>query len=433
MKTGLLLSFAFVSMLLACSTRSNLVERTDIENYLHSTLKSPLVKIDSEINFWNQRFTKVPDDLIARAKIASLLIHRFAYSGNIAEIHEADSLYKLVNSINRLNSSSTYRSLAANCITQHQFRLAQSYIDSALALGDDKFLSTLMEFDIALELGNLQRARKSLGSIHDKNCFEYLIRQAKYKDKVEGDLESAISLMEMAREKSKEIPNKELFLWVNSNLADMYGHANRFEDSYQKYLQVLQEDPQYYHALKGIAWLAYAKDNNLDLAKEILVYLKTVHPIPDYDLLLANIAETENDSVSKKQLLHSFDKRVTNYLYGNMYNKYLFNLHAEEWQNKTEALEIAQKEIELRPTCEAFSWLAWAYLINNQKEKALQTVKYHVENKSFEPESLFLLGKIYFATGNTEKAKQYLTLAKESAFELGPNTLNQINQYLAKL
>jgi tetratricopeptide (TPR) repeat protein len=150
-------------------------------------------------------------------------------------------------------------------------------------------------------------------------------------------------------------------------------------------------------------------------------------------LLLADIADTEQDSVSKEQFLVSFDKRVANYLYGNMYNKYLFNLHAEEWQNKTIALEIAQKEVELRPTSEAFSWLAWAYLINNQKEKALETVKFHVEKKSYEPESLYLLGKIYFATGNTAKAKHYLTLAKESAFELGPNIANKINHHLTEL
>ena len=64
-----------------------------------------------------------------------------------------DSIYQLVNQLNRKNSSGTYRSLAANCITQHKFLQAQLYIDSALILGDDKYQSVLMEFDVALEPG----------------------------------------------------------------------------------------------------------------------------------------------------------------------------------------------------------------------------------------------------------------------------------------
>lgn len=41
-----------------------------------------------------------------------------------------------------------------------------------------------MEFDVAMESGNRYLARKALNSLAVKNSFDYLIREAKYKDHV---------------------------------------------------------------------------------------------------------------------------------------------------------------------------------------------------------------------------------------------------------
>jgi predicted Zn-dependent protease len=405
----------------------------DYAKYLQEVTHSRLVGIDEEIGYWQKRFVQTPDDIIARTKIASLLTQRFSYSANIAELHAADSLYQLVNQLNRINSSATYRSLAANAITQHRFKQAALYIDSALALGDDKYLSVLMEFDVALELGNTQKARKALNSLIDKQSFEYLIREAKYKDHAEGDLDGAIQLMEQAFALVENGNNIDTWLWAKSNLADMYGHANRFEESYAAYLEVLEREPEYYHALKGIAWLAFSRDNDYASAKKIVRFLKDVHPSPDYDLLLAEIAAAENDETGKLAHLRDFVTRVNNVMYGDMYNKYLFTLRANEFDDLPGALQLAEKEVANRPTGEAFSWLAYAYLKNGQKEMALKTARYYVENHSFEPDAMYYVGKIYQAAGNNKKARQYLEAAYESRYELGPSAAAEIAGALKKL
>ena len=395
--------------------------------------KAQLPFIDNEMAFWNNRLNKTPDDLVALSKMAGLLTSRFSYSGDIHEIHRADSLYKIVHAVRRTISSGTYRSLAANCITQHTFQQAQLYIDSALELGDDKYLTVLMEFDVSLELGNYARARKALNSLTNKNGFDYLIREAKYKDHVEGNLEAAITLMEKAYEEIKYNPDGPLYLWTKSNLGDMYGHANRYEDSYQCYLDVLEKDPEYYHALKGIAWLAFSHDNDVINAKKILYYLQQQHPVPDYDLLLAEIAGYEQDAMVKLQHLDRFMATVQQPQYGDMYNKYLFTLQTDEFSNAFKALSIAEKEIQNRPTPEAFSWLARAYCETGEVDKAMYTARLYVENKCHEPEALYNLGMIYKAAGYKNNARKYLKQAKESAYELGPLTTAQIREVLTNL
>ena len=419
-------------MLTSCHQQP-ITHPNDYAAYLNEQPNTRLQNINTELDFWKNKLTHAPGDIIAESKIAGLLTKRFGYSGDIHEIHQADSLYRVVNYLNHINSSGTFRSLATNCITQHRFLQAQAYIDSALVLGDDKFQTVLMEFDVAMELGNRYRARKALNSLVDKTSFEYLIREAKYKDHVEGDLDAAIVLMEKAYDKIKDIPSPALLLWTKTNLGDFYGHANRFKESYQCYLDVLAKDPHYYHALKGIAWLAFSHDKDVINARKIVAYLQQQHPVPDYELFLSQMAAWEQDSITYKQHIDNFISTTHNTLYGGMYNKYLFHIEADELNNAQQCLQIAQQEVAHRPTPEAFSWLAWAYCKNGDVQQAMKSARLYVANKCFEPDALFYLGKIYQAGGQQKTARKYLQAAQRSAYELGPVVSKQITESLKAL
>lgn len=416
----------------ACK-QTTITNPKDYSRYLQPTPNTRLQQIDEELGFWQNKQNKAPGDIIAETKIASLYTRRFSYSGNINEIHCADSLYRQVNYLNHTTSSGTFRSLAANCITQHRFLQAKQYIDSALVLGDDKYLTVLMEFDVAMELGDKYRARKALNSITDKTSFDYLIREAKYKDHVDGDLDAAIGLMEMAYDKIKGTHNPSLYCWIKSNLGDFYGHANRYQLSYKCYLDVLATDPHYYYALKGIAWLAFSHDKDVANARKIVAYLQQRHPVPDYELLLSQMAAVEKDSIQYKQHITAFMAATGNSLYGGMYNKYRFNIEADEMNDAAGSLHIAQEEVAHRPTPEAYSWLAWAYCKNGEVSKAIATAKAHVADKCFEPGALFYLGKIYQAGGEKAKARKYLNAAQESSYELGPVISGKITETLKAL
>lgn len=434
MKYIIPLATAISIILFSCnifSGEKKIVQYKDYEKYLQSAGNvNRINNIDEEINFWNSRLKKTPDDLISQAKIAGLLTKRFTYSGNINEILLADSLYKVVNRVNKLNSSGTYRSLAANCITRHQFRQAKLYIDSALLLGDDKYVTVLQQFDVAMELGNYNLAKQSLKQLSNKNNFEYFIRESKYKDQVEGDLDEAIVLMEKALERIKGSSNATLYCWTKSNLGDLYSHANRFNRAYQSYLDVLAIDPAYYHCLKGIAWLAFSHDNNTKEAKKILSYLKQQHPVPDYDLLLAEIAQYEEDTISVKNYHALYTNATKNLSYGDMYNKYNFNLAADEFNDYNEAFRIAEIEINNRPTPESYHQLCWIYYKSGDIKKAVEIARLYVKNKCFEPEVLYRIATIYKANGEPLLAKELLLQAKESAFELGPVTAKRINDLI---
>lgn len=405
---------------------------SDYDKYMHldSADSMPSLKnINADISFWSKRLVNNPEDAVAKVSLAGLYSARFKTAGNINDIHTSDSLYLVANSLYKTSTSSVYRSLAANCITRHKFQQAKLYLDTALALGDDKYITYLMRCDVFMELGDLDLAHQTLRHISRKNNFDYLIREAKLLDE-KGDLDNAIKRMELAKEIAVESKKDALILWAISNLGDMYGHANRFKESYQCYLDVLEKRPDYLYALKGIAWLAFSHDKNTTGAKRILNYLSKLQPVPDYDLMLAEIASYENDTTTKQELLNRFISVVSNQRYGDMYNKYFFNLMIDENKGVDKALEIAEREVNNRPTTQSYDLLAWAYYNLGKKEEALKIARAFVENRNYEPDALYHLGLIYASSGNIKKAKLFLNEAIASAFELGPDLTTKIEQYL---
>ncbi len=408
----------------------------DYEPYVKTTSPASLHSlqlINGDMHFWSERLKNgIPYDPVSRVKLAALFAAKFKMGGNINDIHTSDSLYLLANPLIKMGSSSVYRALAANCITQHKFQQAKLYIDTALMMGDDKYGSLLMQCDVSIELGNLPAAKKSLGKIKEKNDFDYLIREAKLLDH-EGKLDDAILRMEKAVRQVESSNNDKLVCWAKTNLGDFYGHANRFKESYKSYLEVLKRDPEDFYALKGIAWLAFSNDRNVEEAKRILNHLSAIHPIPDYDLMLAKVADYENNETEKQKHLKKFVEAVSDTLYGDMYNKYLFYFFAEKNKNQHRALTIAEKEVMNRPTPQSFDLLAWAKFQSGKKDEALKIAKSFVENKSFEPDAFYHLGVIYLSSGNVSKGRQYLKHAENSSFELGPVMAKQIKTALGSL
>src|SRR6187431_770779 len=130
----------------------------DYDKYMHITCPDSMrsfQRIKTDMDFWMQRLKKYPEDAVAKVSLAGLYSARFKTVGDINDIHTSDSLYLVANPLFKINSSSLYRSLATNCITQHKFLQAQLYLDTALSMGDDLYFTYLLRCDVAMELGNL--------------------------------------------------------------------------------------------------------------------------------------------------------------------------------------------------------------------------------------------------------------------------------------
>ncbi len=425
--------FFLVILILLSSCREekkSIVHATDYETYLTFQKAASKYSLDDDMTFWIERLQRMPKDEASTRKLAGLHAAKFKATGLVEELKISDSIYHELLKTATTGRVGLFLGLAQNSITQHQFKTAEMYSDSAIAIGERRPTALLVSTDIALELGNCYKAKNILKQFTNQNSFAHRIRQVKVKDQ-QGDLESAILIMEAAHDRVKG--NKDLYCWSLSNLGDMYGHAGRVEDAYNAYLSVLQKDPGYDYALKGIAWIAISNDKNFTEAERIIHTLASRSRMPEAHLMLAEIAELESNPAEKEKHLNRFVSLTDNEGYKTMYAKYLAALYAQDLNQPEKSLVIAEEEISNRPTPQSFDLKAWALLHLGRKKEALAFAQKYVEGRTFEPDAAYHLGMIYRANGFEDEAEKHLEEALKSSFELGPVISREIKKALDTL
>jgi tetratricopeptide (TPR) repeat protein len=418
----------FAVVLFSCSTKndSKITDKKDYDTYLNISVNSTKTVAQEELDFWENKLQKQPSQYPYLGKIASANTMLFSAEGNIEYLVNAENKLQELNSKTEYKKSGSLRALAKNYISQHKFKEALELVKKAEILGDNLKATQKMLFDIHLELGNYKEAESYLTKIKSFSDFDYLIRDSKWNDHI-GDLDSAIHFMEKATKIAESSNNTGLKIWAYTNLADYYGHNNKIKKAYAFYLNALKLDANNSYAKKGIAWIVYSYEKNTEEALRILNTISKENLSPFYYLLKAEIAEFDNDITSKNKNLDLYMLAVKNELYGNMYNQYNIKLFLEEFDKKEEALAIIKKEIKNRPTPQTYDLLAWYYFQKKDYQKALELMKSHVINKTFEPKAQYHLAEIYKANGFTKQALKIKKELLESTFELGPLMEKRIN------
>lgn len=418
---------AFILIVLAsCTSKNNsITESKDYNKYLEIEDNKSKDFAQNEIEFWEEKYNKAPNQISYLSLLASNYSKLFENTGNVKYLYKAEKLLIQSNEVYNYTSVGTIRSLARNYITQHRFKEALLLANKAIAIGEGMTETQKLLFDVNMELGNYSEAEKNLAYINDKTDFDYFIRLSKWNDHL-GDINTAITFMEKAKQIAVLNENKSLKIWTYSNLGDLNGHAGNIQKSYDYYLKTLAIEPNNSYALKGIAWIAFSHEKNTKEALRIVNNISRKHQTPDFYLFKAQIAEYDNNMTLKNQNLKNYFNMLSTINYGAMYNKYNTLLYAENKNTAAKALEIAKIEIAHRPTPDSYDLLAWSYYNLGEIDKALEIAQKYVAGKSFEPKLNYHLATIYKA--NNMKSK--IPLIKEdllkSTFELGPNLEKQI-------
>lgn len=417
-----------ILFIFACDNKpTQITKASDYNQYLHMAGNESIDFVNKEINFWQSKYDAAPNQKTYLGVIASKYATLFEYTGNILNLYKTEELLKQSNEASNYSSVSTIRSLGRNYIAQHRFKEALVLANKALAIGEGRIETQKLLFDVQMELGNFTEAETNLNAIKDMKDFDYLIRLAKWNDH-KGDLKTAITFMEKARDIAEKEDNKTLKIWSYSNLGDFYGHAGMIQESYDSYLKTLAIDPNYSYALKGIAWIVFSHERNTVEAKRIVEAIELNHNTPDFFLLKSQIAQFEGDKKEAEANEKAYFAMLNANDYGAMYNKYNTLIYADEKSSAAKALEIAKIEVDHRPTPDSYDLLAWSYLNVGENKKALEIANAHVIGKSSEPKVQYHLAMIYKANNMAQKVAPIKEELLSSIYEMGPNFEKKVNQ-----
>ena len=430
MKTYNSILLLFLGMLALVSCENSQKQITNPEQYnQYLTIKGneSVDFANDEIEFWQKKYEKDTIQNSYLGIIASKYATLFQYTGDIKDLYKVEELLVKYNKAANYSKVGTLRALARNYIAQHRFKEALALADKAFSIGEGRKESQKLLFDIQMELGDYDQASKNLEAIKDMNDYDYLIRLAKWNDHI-GDLDTAITFMEKAKNIAEKEDNKILKIWSYSNLGDFYGHAGRIQDSYDSYLKTLQLDPNYSYALKGIAWIVFSHERNTVEAKRIIETLEKTHHTPDFLLLKSKIASFEGNTTDAQLYQAAYFEMLSDHNYGAMYNKYNVLIYADGKATAPKALEIAKIEVDHRPTPDSYNLLAWSYLNTGDAKKALEIVEKHVVGKTHEPQAQYHLAMIYKANNQLDKISAIKEELLGSIYELGPEFESKINK-----
>ncbi|WP_246126022.1 tetratricopeptide repeat protein [Bizionia myxarmorum] len=392
---------------------------SDYNSYLELVENDALQQAEEDLLFWENKLEKEPSQYPYLAKVAASHSQLFTISGKIEHLKDSEKNLLAVNERTNYDNAGYLRALSRNYISQHRFREAKDLLVKAKANGENIESTYKMLFDVELELGDSASAHDYLERIKDLSSFDYLIRLSKWSDH-QGNLDAAIKYLEKATamaESSNINSSKE---WAYTNLADFYGHAGKFQESYNYYLKALALNPNDAYAKKGIAWIVYSYERNPEEAMHILNSLTENYQVPDLYLLKAEMSDFMKDNQAKMDNTKTYMELAANPGYGDMYNAYNIDLYADMDNEKGTALLLANKEVQNRPTALSYDWLAWSYYKNGNVKKALSIMEEFVIGNTFEPLVTYHLAVIYKANGLTEKATKLKPELESSIYELGP-------------
>ncbi len=416
----LALSLKGILSFFSSSSDAPLVQATEINNLYQPTYRAAYC--DQEIAFWSAKLENSPDQLTFALQLAGAYEARFSAFAHIDDLKEAEDLLTNGLAAATLQRTTFLRALARNYISQHRFQEALLLAEEAMSRSDNQMTSTHLLFDVMMELGRYEEAEQLLQKMYTKGGFAYLIRKAKWEDH-KGNLAFAIARLEEAKEALDPLNDKTQAIWLYSNLADFYGHQGAVEKAYEHYRMTLALDPGNWYAYKGLAWMAYAHDENPGMAREMVHQIMRHNDSPDLHLLLSEIFTYEDNKACAMDEVETFRLTTNAPAYGHMYRIPICELELEK-SRKQNALALALAEVRERPTPETYDLLAYAYYRNGSITAAQEVAMQHVWQKTFEPVAMMHLREI-FPYNDEIQAFTEEELAG-AAFEIGPVAFAEI-------
>jgi tetratricopeptide (TPR) repeat protein len=251
---------------------------------------------------------------------------------------------------------------------------------------------------------------------------------------IAGDTSAATSLMKTAVTEGIEahLPSENL-AWLYYELGEYETQAGAAAAADAAYLAALNTHPGDYRALAALGKL---RANNGRYAEAIVLYQKAIAvvPMPIFIAELGDLyARSGNQAEAKKQYALVEYIGLLGHINQVLHNRDLALFYADHDMKLAEALDLAQKEFEVRHDVYTWDALAWALYKNGKLAEAAKASEKAMQFGTRDPLLLFHAGMIAEAMGNREQARSEL----KEALQINPHFhlvyANAAQQRLASL
>ena len=382
--------------------------RIPAEDFLIPTAKS-IVRFES-------RLEKNPSDHRSAVALARLYMRRAKENDDFDSFLDAERVLRKSKKLSP-GQPTVDAFLAESLMAQHRFREAKSIAEKVLAKHKQFPMSLATLGDAHMQLGQYQQARscyEQLKKLSDSPAV--LVRLARYYEVI-GEGKRAISLVATALEKQSAVYGlKSVEAWYNWRLAKLYLGSGELEQAVPLLKRALVLNPRDSESLALLAKIQLIQQNS-KLAISNYQKAISIAEKPPYLIGLGTVYEKIGET---KKAAECFDL-ARGLMADESKHPKAGPAHARERakfllrQNEELelALELTQKDYEMRPDLFSSDILAWAFYKNGKLDKAKISIDRALGVNPKMPMLLYHSGMIEAELGNIALARKRLASALE--------------------
>jgi tetratricopeptide (TPR) repeat protein len=367
-----------------------------------------------------------PNDAKAYEGLGATYFQRARETGDVSDYQLAEqSIARSLDIVSAdFSADAALGTMAEVCMGEHRFADALTYAQKALSLGTGDLSPFAIIGDAYADMGEYGKARTAYGRLTPPE-MTLSPRAAYARDSrlsylkfIAGDTAGAIGLMKTAVTEGVEaqLPSENL-AWLYYELGEYFTQLGDSASADLAYVAALNTHPGDYRALAALGKL---RANNGRDAEAIVLYQKAIAvvPMPIFIAELGDLyAKSENQEDAQKQFALVEYIGLLGHINQVLHNRDLALFYADHDLKLTEALDFAQKELEVRHDVYTWDTLAWALYKNGKLTEAAKASKKAMQFGTQDSLLLFHAGMIAEALGQQEEARNEL----KQALQINPH------------
>ena len=385
---------------------------------------------------------RTPKDATAYAGLGAAYFQRARETADVSDYELAEqALTKSLDLASEdFSSEAALETLAEVCMGEHRFTDALTYAQRALSLGTGELSPFAIVGDAYADIGEYDKAAAAYGRLTPRDMTPSP-RAAYARDGrvswlkfISGDTAGAIVLMKtaVAEGVQAQLPaEKRACLYYE--LGEYDTQAGDAPSADAAYLAALNIHPGDYRALAALGKL---RANLGRYVEAIMLYQKAIAivPMPTFVAELGDLyAKSGNQTEARKQYALVEYIGLLGRINQVLHNRDLALFYADHDMKLSEALDLAQKELEVRRDIYTWDALAWALYKNGKLTEAAEASGKALHFGTRDSLLLFHAGMIAEGLGQHEQARGELKQALEINPHFHPIYAEAAQQRLAAL
>lgn len=378
-----------------------------------------LATLSGSIDFFQQRWNADPINTLAAGHLAERLLLRFQLGAEMADLRRAEEVAREVLPVTT-DPAGAHARLARILLMEHDFAGAWTEAERALAYPGDHQDALASRFDAGMATGRYAEARTALGGLAP-GSLPREVRAAHWLAFGGESDAAAASLERVCRRLEGGAYRAQMVAWCLVELAGVERQRGDEPGAHGLLRRALELQPGYRGAAEGLADEAHAAG---EWRRAVRLYGQIASDAhPDLYLRLAEAEVALGDTAAALRHRAAFLRLAT--APGaealNSHPLALFLAERTGAAARDQALAVALRDVEHRPSVESYDVLSWVRLRRGELREALAASDRARAHGSPSPTMHFHRGRILAALGRTAEADSLLRRAAADPGLLEPH------------